>query len=131
MGDDPNVSFNLIEETHEDEDSSNNSDLNSEHESEEGCECNGSLLLDGHRNAYVGECLVKGGGRYFCYVDPASSCSDKGESNPNHGAFYSFIACNDMAHSYQFLPRNRQTRYRSALRKVKLDRRHKQRQRQG
>ena len=75
--------------------------------------------------------MVKGGGEYFCYVDPASSCSDKGESNRNRGAFYSFIACNNMARNDQFLPRNRQTRYRSALRKVKLDRRHKQRQRQG
>ena len=75
--------------------------------------------------------MVKGGGKYFCYVDPASSCSDKKESNRNRGAFYSFIACNDMASSDEFLPRKRQTRYRSALRKVKLDRRHKQRQRQS
>jgi hypothetical protein len=58
------------------------------------CQCNGKLILDGHRNAMVGECQVKDYEiEYFCYVDPDSGCPDVKESSRSIGTFYSNNAC--------------------------------------
>ena len=92
------------------------------------CECNGSLLLDRHRNTNVGECLQKDRKGFFCYVNPTSGCADKKPSLRNIGAFYSYRGCDIMAGTDIFLPKRQRKRVKAAKRKVHLDKQLQRRQ---
>merc|ERR1719182_33896 len=65
-----------------------------------GCTCSGTILEDGNTGHSIGECLTKLRGRYWCYVNPNTLCSDKTPSSRSSAAiklYYSYDACSYQA----------------------------------
>ena len=58
------------------------------------CECNTLLIRDGNTKKVFGDCLEPDKtGKYFCYVNPDSGCTDERKSRRGSGLLWSYKAC--------------------------------------